>query len=177
MTAWFRDWLTGLAVAIVTAAGLALLCVLVLSLQGSPFWTELLLEPPYRKPELVGSYAPELMEHVQWSAFACIGAALAGFTLWQLTVLVARPTGPGQVRWSWRSIVWLTLLVLVGGAGGIAPYWLLAVRLDGVDAEAARRLAAILGPVAISLFWLLSVLSAGRMMRPAVPLGRMMPVQ
>lgn len=177
MTLWFKDWLVGMVIAIVGSAVIALICVLILSLQGSSVWNELLLDAPFRKPEIVAYYAQPLMQQLQLASFAWIGTALAGFALWQITNLVSRPTGPGQIRWSWRSVHWFLLLVLVGTAGALAPYWLLAVRLDTVDAEAAQRLAAILGPLAAILFWILSVLGAGRMMRPAVPLGRLMPVR
>ena len=177
MTLWFKDWLGGMLIAVVGSVVIALICVLILSLLGSSVWTELLLDPPFRKPEIVAYYAQSLMQQIQLASFAWIGTALAGFALWQIANLISRPSGPGQIRWSWRSLNWFLLLALVGTAGALAPHWLLTVRLDTVAAEAAQRLAAILGLLAAVLFWLLSVLCAGRMMRAAVPLGRLMPVR
>lgn len=175
MTPWLKDWLFWMLVAVAAAAVLALLNVFALSFVSSLFWTDMLLEAPYRKPEVVAFYTPDLTQQIRLCGLACIGAAFAGFCLWQLALLAARPTGPGQVRWSWRRIVWSLILGIVAIAGGVAPYWLLTVQLDTADAEAARRLAAILALLSAMLYWLLSIIAAGRMMRPAVPLSRLMP--
>ena len=177
MTGWMKDWLGGLGIAVGVCGVLAIATLFVMAFLGNGVWADMLLEPRYSAPELGGAYSEVLAAQVRLAVLACVGVVFAGFLLWHVAMLLFRPTGPGQVRWGWRLLLWLTLFVAVCGAGCFMPYWMLAIQLFTVNGEAALRFAAALGLVAGVAYWLVSLMAAGRMMRPALPLGRLVSVR
>ena len=55
-----------------------------------------MLQASYKLPELVASYVPDLIESLRVAFAGSVAAALFGFLIWVVAILVARPTGPGQ---------------------------------------------------------------------------------
>jgi hypothetical protein len=141
------------------------------NLVGDPASLVWMLKPAYQVPELLPSYTPELVEGIRFSLASCIGSATIGFVFWDLVILISRPSGPGQIRTSWRRVIWWLTWVSVLITAGVLPYVALTFWLDTVEIVVATRLAVGLSLVAVLVFWLLSAVGAEPMMRPAVPLG------
>ena len=143
-------------------------------LDGAAF--EGMLQSNYRLPELVSAYVPELLHGVRLSLLAGIGAAVCGFLAWLASMLVARPTGPGQVARSRRCWVWFAL----GAATAVTAYITTAVgvfgALDTIDGATATRAAASVALGSLLVFWVFCLLGTERMIRPAVPCGARFPV-
>ena len=165
---WVRRFLYGAALGM----GLLVLGFIGPGLVGGAALVDWMLKPAYQIPEFIQSYTPDLVWGMTVSLMSGLAAALAGFMVWDVSMLIARPTGPGQVGAGWRPLLWGLTLAAVLIAAFTLPYVALTSWLDTVETRAATWIAFMLAAMAAAVFWLLSIVGTERMIRAAVPWGR-----